>query len=247
MSERPAMQCLSCKYDLSGLPDGVCPECGATFSLAMFEMMERVKAEKRAEFREMFRMSARNVLAVVSVLLALFYVGSMDQVGAAVLLVCLLWSLLAATHSSEHGKRQSESPMLIVFPVIPAMIFGWVVGAMQLRAWIAPHFVCTLSVVLAVMSVCRNSQTAFVLGMIAIVPLHVRAVWMTLHAIVRRNKGWCWTDFDWSVPHQTSSRHAASISTDDALWLGPTLILVSTVLVVVVWIAVPRLTRARQR
>ena len=47
MSERPVMQCLTCKYDLSGLPDGVCPECGAAFSLAMFEMMEQVKADGR--------------------------------------------------------------------------------------------------------------------------------------------------------------------------------------------------------
>lgn len=238
MSSIERIECPACRYDLAGLPDGPCPECGREFSRAMFDMIEQVRTQNREEFWASLRASARTISALLAVACSLSAVSSLNEVGAIALVICLAWSLLSASHPPYRGKAWNSSPMHIVFPVIPALLFGWVAGTLHMQSWLTSHITCTVSIALALGATCTRFRIALVLSAVGIAPLIVRAVWLTMHAIERRSKGWYWTDFDWGRPHQFSSRETASISTADALWLGPCLIAASGAVVIVLYVVI---------
>lgn len=238
MSSVERIVCPACQYNLAGLPDGPCPECGREFSRSMFDMIEQVQAQNREEFWAWVRASLRTISAVLAVVCTLSAVSSLNEVGAIALVICLTWSLLSAAHPPYRGKVWNSLPIHIVFPVIPALLFGWVAGTLHMQSWLTSHITCTVSIALALGATCTRFRTAIVLSAVGIAPLIIRAVWLTTHAIERRSKGWHWTDFDWGKPHQLSSREAASISTADALWLGPCLIVASVAVVVVLCVVI---------
>lgn len=89
-----APMCPTCRYDLSGLPDGACPECGRSFERAQLEAeYRRVWAERLARRR----ISPDWILAAMALpcLLALpvAFTGSPRDQQAASFWTLLLWSV----------------------------------------------------------------------------------------------------------------------------------------------------------
>jgi uncharacterized protein (DUF983 family) len=108
--------CPTCTYDLTGLPEGTCPECGTGFTHSGLEALEQLNLTRAAKRRDAI------VIAIASLLglpMTCFCVGNTPELlvllvpGSLIVLVCYLVVF-----------RPLVARWLVLLPVIPASIYG---------------------------------------------------------------------------------------------------------------------------
>jgi hypothetical protein len=111
-----AVVCPTCQYDLTGLPEGTCPECGTGFTHSGLEALEQLNLTRAAKRRDAI------VIAIASLLglpMTCFCVGNTPEPlvllvpGSLIVLVCYLVVF-----------RPLVARWLVLLPVIPASIYG---------------------------------------------------------------------------------------------------------------------------
>jgi hypothetical protein len=108
--------CPTCQYDLTGLPEGTCPECGGEFTHAGLEALEQLSLTRAAKRRDAI------VIAIASLLglpMTCFCVGNSPELlvllvpGSLIVLVCYLMVF-----------RPLVARWLVLLPVVPASVYG---------------------------------------------------------------------------------------------------------------------------
>jgi hypothetical protein len=203
--------CPTCDYDLTGLPDGACPECGAVFRHAEL-MQPRVRREP-----------AIGAWLVVFVIMALVFsaargVGSSDS-GGAIMLAGALVGLLLGTWVMVREDRWRNCPLVLAF--VFAVFFGLF---MLLRFATGSNWLISKSVMLALVGMSLPVLAArprWGLPMIALslVPMATRGAEMFANGLVISRQGYRWTNYDWNVL-DVMEGGGRGIEAVDAVWYG---------------------------
>lgn len=118
-------QCLSCGYDLSGLPDGRCPECGAAFT---HEGLFRRATEKAADLRTVLQ-GLTSALVVIAYLLAVgMLLSRIDRQSGSDGGLVIIWVIVAMWVAAWFPilRARPQSFVVVVLPTIASLWELWI-------------------------------------------------------------------------------------------------------------------------
>lgn len=186
--------CEDCRYDLSGLADGKCPECGLAFR------RERLRALWVA--REKFKRDrARDLPRVglgLAAILSPFMLLLGPEVGTALLLA--VWTAAAGVWLWADRDTWFLRSYLLLAYLPPLLLFTAVHAATPYGAYV----VAAAAAVACVVSWTSLRHSPLVSAMLllagAVGPVTLLALAMIAHAAGRKAAGHHWTDFDYPTP-----------------------------------------------
>ncbi len=205
-------KCLDCGYDLTSLPDGVCPECGHAFTI------ERLRAADRARHERigLLRKSALTVPLVGSLAVSCFGSGAQSYwlFGFLLFIVCAagylyfrLWYDVLLT--------QSEVLLVLLLPLFTLLIgistnpspwpgVALTIGVSAVVAWAALRWSPLMS-------------AGIILWVVMLPMLGCGAV-MVLDGVVKQAKGLHWSEFSWpAIPRWRALTAAEALPTGGAV------------------------------
>jgi hypothetical protein len=146
----------------------------------------------------------------------------------------LLAACCGAWWTWARRKRWAGAPALLLVLLIPLAMLCWYQHECVPGLW---QVACTAMIVcvaigFAVAWTRRHLGCWMVL--VACVPVAVRGAVITVHAINRSVAGYRWTEFDWEFVWNYEREYAA-ILVGDALWYGPSHIIVAASVVGACW------------
>ena len=123
-TEQFTPRCLSCSYDLSGLPDGRCPECGVKFTYV--SLMERAigNSADRADLRSAGQGLTAAMLAIAYLLALVSLLSKTDTVGGANGGLVIIWVIVAAWMGVWLPSLRLR-PQYLVVVVLPTVASTW--------------------------------------------------------------------------------------------------------------------------
>lgn len=202
--------CLDCRYDLTGLADGKCPECGVRFTHAQLQRVHAARLEAKRDRHKALLGVPLGLLAWLSPFAAAF-VGSaleipMRGMPNARWYVALLSSVLMHAVCSalwfrlRRGVWIAESYRVLGFAV-PIVLMMPIVLETRL-SWVA----CAgLTLYAAVFAYLALKWSPLVSGAILVVVCGIPPlVWggaMLADATMQLNAGHYWSNFDYPSPH----------------------------------------------
>ncbi|GEM_PF-1469517 len=218
--------CPSCTYDLSGLPDGACPECGVAFSHSQLAALAQSNAIRRSRRTSLawlasfslvvFMLSSgwistlepvmRLPAAFASLAFVLYAIGIHEQFW---INKWLRWGLVSMPLAAMACFSDWNTFEQIVI-VMGAMFFGIAIG----------------------FAIQHPRKAAWLITMAGIV-LALRGLVMFLDGVTLHQQGFAWTDYDW--PLSNHEGYGKPILVSDALWFGPAQIVVAIGSFVLAW------------
>lgn len=187
-------RCEDCRYDLSGLADGKCPECGLPFTRDALRYLFTIRERARLQRRNAAPRVLLGTIAILSSLLC----GLGLRVGTAALLAA--WTLGLAAWLA-HGRRTwPVGAHLLVLYLVPLLLFAIVHAA-------TPYGLPVVAV--AAILACAVSYTAlrheplraaFLIAILMIAPALLLSAALWLMSASRAAAGHHWTDFDYPTP-----------------------------------------------
>ncbi len=195
------LKCPECRYDLSGLPTGNCPECGKAFTPE--QVREFWKAKKQ---QPRFRLDlALTIASATYVLLCNCTTMRPGSVPDQYLVVYA--GGLAAILLSLPRIRQGTFPLEIaIFHIVPSTLTSLIVIRSSRRIEDS-LIVFAAGLLLSSIIVFSFRGTARSLGSRLVYAFALFSnLLIVTHAIVRYFQGNTWTDFNWSSPPQTVSK-----------------------------------------
>lgn len=197
-------RCLDCGYDLSGLADGKCPECGLRFEHAQLIQHARLLKIRKAEERQQRARKIWELGLVAAAVGAVFFLGSqwagwiclpeafVFVIGAWVLLLAFWMRVVdRAWHLQAHRVLGFAIPLVLILVVVSATPHRW---------WSAPVTIGLIGVVCV--GALRGSplvSTSFLLVFGAL-PLMGVGILVWLHAATTIALGHGWTQIDKPTP-----------------------------------------------
>ncbi len=184
-------KCLDCGYDLTGLDDGRCPECGQGFTrkhiVAAYLYRQQEKQRKFSNVRHI-----PLLIAYVPLFLAM---GVETYVGFAVY-ACLLVFGAGTWYLFNRGKFIEGSHwLLILVPPLLAMF----VGVTTVEHGVYGMAGVSLTIVAICFLALRGSPLlgSIILGGCGVVPMLLFCLWLLIDAYVVRSRGHHWSNFDY--------------------------------------------------
>lgn len=143
------LRCLRCSYDLSGIGDGKCPECGDAFTRRMLAEETKWKAVNAAETSVRRWRSAWD-LAFAGLFFYWYFgmiFGTPSTTSGSAPFVFLAWwgGLVAIWMLRARPEWKSEAPRILLF-LIPLEIFLAILFFSSHRVWAVPMFVIAAAV-----------------------------------------------------------------------------------------------------
>lgn len=242
--------CVDCGYDLNGIPDGRCPECGVRFSrkglLRRFQE-ERRAAKERSEARfKRFRTFAGliAIYGTVGFFTCASSVIPFENVWVFSILLAAIAVAAVAYCAWMDRAWMVRSHRLLIF-LVPLIVMSFAYSAVPYRS-VALPVIGLCAVIVAVLAL-RDSPliSAFLLFLIVALPLLAASLLLAAHAGRREMLGLTWTD--WNVP---TIHGWAPLKTAEALPVAVRLFFVGCVLTLLAGFytrrAIVRLRRARR-
>lgn len=181
-------RCLNCGYDLAGLPEGRCPECGKAWSFA--QMRAHVEARQAAK-------AARKRFAALG-LAILAGSGSICMVGSPWSLVLIVGTWGAFVPMIIHAVRNLRSASAQHMYGFTALMLVTAMHVMVLMGpgYVLIAFLAALALVLGFF-VCHTLWGTLTLVLAAIaLPLLAQGCFMVAHGSNRIAKGHHWSNID---------------------------------------------------
>lgn len=191
--------CLDCGYELKGLPDGKCPECGLRFEHEALKLHHAVLLEQRRESRARWKRQGWHVffgaaalsmfICTVNGILPIF-----SPITFVIAFVVWAGALIYWTKYVEPGWFV-QAHRILGF-VLPLAIMLLIVSGTPHRTWSVP---VTLAAMVGVCFVAvRGSPlvSSLVLLVAAIVPMMIAGMLIRHHAASILAKGFGWTELD---------------------------------------------------
>lgn len=225
-----AVECPSCKYDLTGLPEGACPECGGAFTREGLARMAREVEAAKAHWSS--RWTWAPVSACASVMMPIVTIALATRefclLGAIVVGVCAAW------WTSSRRELWHARPELIRCLVIPVGMLCWFQYKSVPGLWPVACTAMIVAIEVGIVVVWTRPRLGRLIVLVACVPVAICGMAMTAQAIHHSVVGYRWTDFNWQfVP--LCGREYAAILVRDALWYGPLHIFGAAVVMVGAW------------
>lgn len=214
-------KCLDCGYDLSGLDDGRCPECGHGFTRRhIFAAYLYRQKEKQRRFSHI-----RHIPLLVTYIPFFFAMGTESYFGFAIYAGLLAFGA-ALWYAFNRGKFIEGSHWLLV--LVPPLL------SMFVGVTTVEHGVYGMAgVAITIIAVCflalRGSPLlgSIFLGGAGVVPLLLFCLWLLLDAYAVRSKGHHWSNFDY--PAYPRWRAFTAVQAISAGWVLVALLAVLTV------------------
>lgn len=208
--------CLVCDYDLTSLPDGLCPECGAAFTHAQ---LRDAAIQRGSKFRKVLRIliirGGTCILAAmafggVAVLCGMAALGSVTLAAIAIVGASLFGAIIDQCLSHDRPRpmatrARTEFVVACTVSLFAAVSNGWVS---------APFVTCVLTIALCqVWRANGRDRWALILAMPGVCLL-VLAFWITLTAQVRIMQGFRFSD--WNVRNASIAFRAEAMPAVEA-------------------------------
>lgn len=233
-------KCLDCGYDLSGLDDGRCPECGHGFTRKhIFAAYLYRQQEKKRRFS-----NVRHIPLLLAYAPLFFGMGIESYWGFATCGVMLAFGA-AAWYGLNRGKFIEGSQWLLV--LVPPLL------AMFVGVTTVEHGNYGMAgVAITIVAICflalRGSPLlgSIILGGCGVVPLFLFCLWLLIDAYAVKSRGHHWSNFDY--PAFPRWRAFTAVQATSAGWVLIALLAVLTVcMALVAKRSVVRLNRMREQ
>lgn len=204
--------CLRCSYDLSGISDGKCPECGDAFTRRMLVEETKWRAVNAAEASVRRWRSAWDLL--FAGLFFYWYVGFIfgtpSTRSAAAPIVFLAWwaGLVAIWMFRARPEWEMEAPRILYF-LIPLEIFLAILFYSPHRVWAVPMFVIAgAALSLASLRFAPWASCRWIA--VLVLPFFLGGLGIYRHALARGD-GWSefdrWTGETWKAMRGVEAKH----------------------------------------
>lgn len=186
--------CPDCRYDLTGLGDGRCPECGGWFTHARVRQLYLAQQAAKAERGKKALVTA-GVIALVSIPLLCALNSPVGIAGA-----LAFWTLGAAAWFWFNRTTWIAHAYVLLVLVVPLVLMMLSLAATPYGRWIC------LVLAAVVFAVCFLAMrwsplvSGVLVFLFGIIPIVMLALFMYAHASVRVAGGHYWSDFDQPTP-----------------------------------------------
>lgn len=214
--------CPGCRYDLSGSPDGPCPECGEPFSHQGLISAELARQENRSE---------PHVLLVIALAIGLAPCFWVPEAGMQSLVLIIMWGLVGVWMYKCSTLLLQTAPVLSLWLIIPVLRTGAVFLALPVPLLTAS---VTLTLVLAIIIYSYRRQpipTVRTLAIVLCAPLLLLGGALVYYSLAGLGAGRHWSEFDYPfwghINYPWNPQRALPYTT--LLYLGITFILLALV------------------
>jgi hypothetical protein len=222
---RMAVECPTCKYDLTGLPDGACPECGGWFSHQELAQLDQAKQRSSRDNAKLLRLG---VVILIVLVVASGWASTLNHryepAGVLAMLALLIYAL---TMSAQPTLNKWLARGLVAMPVLALASSPANDSFAQIIVLMGAIF-CGIGVALAWL----HPRIAVVLALIPCFYMAWIGVGITVQGLWRLVAGFKWTDYDW--PFSAHDGYGVGITARDGVWFGPIVIVLAVLLVATV-------------
>lgn len=186
--------CSDCRYDLAGLPDGRCPECGLAFTRAS---LERLWLAKQARNRAV-PMASINAVLLIMMVAPTCLTQAMD---VQVLATVLVWyTALLTTFLIINRDRWIAYSHLLIFFLVPLLVILPTVAATPIGLYAATAIAMIAAVICWLALKWSPLTSAIVLLVLFAVPLAGFGALMFTMALEDIAAGRYWSSLDKPTP-----------------------------------------------
>ncbi len=208
------IRCPNCEYELTGLVDNRCPECGERFFIVKREQAVRQNGILDTDVSTF-------VGPLLGVVLCMFF-SIESSLGALVGAAVLAAAVAYWTRCRDEVWQNERLRILLHAPNFAAVCFFE--SVLYWNTWTPVHVAVILLLGLAVGVLKRLPHvTAFILKVCAFA-LCAQAVHFWTVAMRLKLAGFVWTDFDWTVQPGGGQMAHAAMSVHGAIWFSAGLI-----------------------
>lgn len=186
--------CEDCRYDLSGLADGKCPECGLAFRRERLRYLYLVRQRARREWRSAVPGLFIGTVLAVSPLLC----GLGLHAGTAALLA--IWTLGLGAWLVFTRRTWPVGAHVLTLYLVPLMLFATIHAA---TPYGLPAVGAAALAACAVSYVALRHEPLKAAGLIAallVAPALLLSAFLFAASVQRAADGHYWTDFDYPTP-----------------------------------------------